>query len=56
MKTTKQKNKKDFFGLERGHVIHTLASEHDMILHFLDKLEQTNKSIQKMIKFDTKKK
>ena len=56
MKTTKQKNKKDSFGLERGHVIHTLASEHDMILHFLDKLEQTNKSIQKMIKFDGKKK
>jgi len=56
MKTTKQKNKKDSFGLERGHVIHTLASEHDMILHFLDKLEQTIKSIQKMIKFDGKKK
>ncbi len=56
MKTTKQKNKKDSSGPERGHVIHTLASEHEMILHFLDKLEQTSKSIQKMAKFDGKKK
>ena len=55
MKTTKRKNKKDS-GPERGHVIHTLASEHEMILHFLDKLEQTIESIQKMAEFNSKKK
>lgn len=34
--------------LKPGHVIHTLVSEHDIILGFLDELEKVNQSIQKM--------
>lgn len=35
-------------GLEPRHVIHTMVSEHEMILGFLDKLEKANQTIQKM--------
>lgn len=35
-------------GLKEGHVIHTLVSEHEMILAFLDKLDAVNKAIQSM--------
>lgn len=38
--------------LKPGHVIHTLVSEHEMILGFLDKLEEVNKFIQNMDKHD----
>lgn len=38
--------------LKPGHVIGTLVSEHEMILGFLDELEQTNRSIQKADRFD----
>lgn len=34
--------------LKPGHMIHTLVSEHEMILGFLDKLEAVNKTIQSM--------
>lgn len=34
--------------LPPGHVIHTLLSEHEMILGFLDKLEDVTSEIQKM--------
>lgn len=37
--------------LNPGHVIHTLICEHEMILEFLDKLEETNHSIQNMEKY-----
>jgi DUF438 domain-containing protein len=40
--------------LPEGHVIHTLVCEHDMILGFLDKLDETNNSIQKMASYDAK--
>lgn len=33
--------------LEPGHVLHTMVAEHDMILGFLDDLEQVNQRIQK---------
>ena len=35
-------------GLPYGHVIHTLVSEHEMILDFLKELEKLNQAIQKM--------
>lgn len=35
-------------GLPPGHVVHTLISEHEMILHFLDELEKLNQAAQKM--------
>lgn len=34
--------------LEPRHVIHTMVSEHEMILGFLDELEKANQTIQKM--------
>lgn len=34
--------------LKPGHMIHTLISEHEFILNFLDELEKTNQAIQKM--------
>jgi DUF438 domain-containing protein len=37
--------------LSKGHVLHTLVSEHEMILGFLDKLEKANEEIQKMTNF-----
>lgn len=37
-----------------GHVLHTLISEHDEILKFLDMLEDLNFRIQKMERFDAK--
>lgn len=40
--------------LKEGHVIHTMACEHDAILGFLDKLETTNEAIQKMNAYDAK--
>ena len=39
--------------LEPGHVIHTLIEEHDMILEFLDKLEEVNNEIQKMSQYSS---
>lgn len=38
--------------LPKGHVLHTLVSEHEMILGFLDKLEEANKKIQEMNDFN----
>jgi len=38
--------------LPKGHVLHTLVSEHEIILNFLDKLESANKQIQTMSDFD----
>lgn len=38
--------------LNPGHVIHTLVSEHEMILSFLDKLENTNRIIQASTNYD----
>ncbi len=40
--------------LDPGHVLHTMISEHDMILKFLDDLEKTNQTIQTMTRFETK--
>lgn len=40
--------------LQPGHVIHTMVSEHDMILGFLDQLETVNQNIQKMATYDSK--
>lgn len=34
--------------IEPGHVIHTLVSEHEIILGFLDELDKTNQNIQEM--------
>lgn len=34
--------------LEKGHVIDTLVKEHEIILSFLDELEETNKKIQEL--------
>ncbi|MBI5745465.1 MAG: DUF438 domain-containing protein [Nitrospirae bacterium] len=42
-------------GLAPGHVIHTLVSEHEMILHFLDELEKLNQAAQKMAGYSTNK-
>lgn len=39
--------------LETGHVIDTLVKEHEVILSFLDKLEDTNQEIQKLDAFDS---
>lgn len=39
--------------LPKGHVLHTLVSEHEMILGFLDKLEKANEQIQKTNEFDS---
>ncbi len=41
--------------LKSGHVIHTLICEHEMILDFLDKLEETNQSIQNMETYNSEK-
>lgn len=38
--------------LEVGHVIDTLVKEHEVILSFLDKLEETNQEIQKLDAYD----
>lgn len=38
--------------LPKGHVLHTLVSEHEMILNFLDKLEKANEKIQEMNAFN----
>ncbi len=42
-------------GLAPGHVIHTLVSEHEMILHFLDELEKLNQAAQKMADYSSNK-
>lgn len=42
-------------GLAPGHVIHTLVSEHEMILHFLDELEKLNQAAQKMASYSSNK-
>lgn len=39
--------------LEVGHVIDTLVKEHEVILSFLDKLEETNQEIQKLDAYDS---
>lgn len=39
--------------LKPGHVIHTMVSEHEMILGFLDQLEMTNQAIQVMESYDS---
>jgi DUF438 domain-containing protein len=39
--------------LPAGHVIDTLIREHDMILGFLEELEDTNRAIQKMDNYNT---
>lgn len=39
--------------LEAGHVIDTLVKEHEVILSFLDKLEETNQEIQKLDAYDS---
>ncbi len=41
--------------LKSGHMVHTLISEHEMILGFLDELEKTNQSVQKMENYDKEK-
>lgn len=41
--------------IEPGHVIHTLVSEHEVILGFVDELEKTNQNIQKMEDYSTEK-
>jgi len=38
--------------LTPGHVIHTMISEHEMILGFLDKLEEVNKVLQQLDVYD----
>lgn len=38
--------------LPPGHVVHTMVSEHERILGFLDLLEQTNREIQQMDRYD----
>jgi hypothetical protein len=38
--------------LEEDHVIDTLIKEHDIILNFLDELEETNQEIQKLNAYD----
>jgi DUF438 domain-containing protein len=38
--------------LPPGHVVHTLVSEHEMILAFLDELTAVNEAIQVMAKYD----
>src|SRR3989304_3583888 len=40
-------------GLRPGHVIHTLITEHEVILDFLSKLEEVNKAVQRMDRYDT---
>lgn len=40
--------------LSPGHVIHTLVGEHDMILGFLDKLEEVSQGIKGMESYDSK--
>lgn len=48
----KLRTKKDTVsGLEKGHVVHTLVAEHEMILCFLDELEKINGVIQRMEKY-----
>lgn len=47
-------NKNLILTLQPGHIIDTLVKEHKMILDFLDKLEQINKSIQKMKSYHPK--
>lgn len=42
--------------LESGHVLHTLISEHEIILEFLNELEKANIAIQKNKKIDEKEK
>ncbi len=37
-----------------GHVIHTLMSEHELILGFVDKLEKVNGAIQQMTRYDAR--
>lgn len=41
--------------LKPGHVIHTLVSEHEMILGFLDELEKVNEAAQKMGNYSSNK-
>lgn len=38
--------------LEPGHVVHTLVSEHDMVLGFPDELEKVNQAVQEMQSYD----
>lgn len=38
--------------LKPNHVIHTMVSEHEMILGFLDELGKTNQTIQEMERYD----
>lgn len=42
-------------GLAPGHVIHTLVSEHEMILGFLDELERVNQAAQKTSSYSSNK-
>ena len=42
-------------GLPPGHVIHTLVSEHEMILRFLDELEAVRQAAQKMTDYSSNK-
>lgn len=42
-------------GLPPGHVIHTLVSEHEMILSFLDELERVSQAVQKMTYYSSNK-
>ena len=42
--------------LKTGHPIHTLIAEHEIILGFLDKLEEMNKSIQEEKSYDNQNK
>ncbi|MEK6577290.1 MAG: DUF438 domain-containing protein [Nitrospirota bacterium] len=42
-------------GLAPGHVIHTLVSEHEMILHFLDELEKLNQAVRQMADYSSNK-
>jgi len=39
-------------GLRPGHVIHTLLSEHEVILDYLGKLEKVNEAVQRMDRYD----
>ncbi|MEM2707467.1 MAG: hemerythrin domain-containing protein [Candidatus Pacearchaeota archaeon] len=48
LKNLDQNRKKIKNRLKPGHPIHTLMSEHEIILDFLEKLEKVNKKIQKM--------
>jgi hypothetical protein len=53
MEVLQDELKKTRAELPPGHMIHTMESEHEMILGFLEELEKVNESIQKMDSYNS---